>query len=92
MTTLQILSQLLYFTSYILGVGTSYDPDEDRVPAITTTDELTTLGICLGCDPNDVRRLKNGNPSLKDAAYEILCFLLQLCPKRREVGNSEWSP
>ena len=47
---------------------------------ITSTDELTMLGICLGCDPNDVRRLKNGNPSLKDAAYEILCSFYNFVP------------
>ena len=47
---------------------------------ITSADELTMLGICLGCDPNDVRRLKNGNPSLKDAAYEILCSFYNFVP------------
>ena len=42
---------------------------------ITSSDELITLGVYLGCDPNDVRRLKNGNMNLKEAAYEILwCF------------------
>ena len=40
---------------------------------ITSPDELNILGIWLGCDPNDVRRLKNTNPNLKDVAYEILC-------------------
>ena len=53
---------------------------------ITSSDELTTLGICLGCDPNDVRRLKNGNPSLKDAAYEILCSFYNFVPNEERWG------
>ena len=53
---------------------------------ITSADELTTLGICLGCDPNDVRRLKNGNPSLKDAAYEILWSFYNFAPNAEKWG------
>ena len=53
---------------------------------ITSSDELTTLGICLGCDPNDVRRLKNGNPSLKDAAYEILWSFYNFVPNEERWG------
>ena len=47
---------------------------------ITSPDELNTLGIWLGCDPDDVRRLKNTNPNLKDATYEILCFFYHSVP------------
>ena len=47
---------------------------------ITSPDELNTLGVWLGCDPNDVRRLKNCNPNLKDAAYEILCCFYESVP------------
>ena len=47
---------------------------------ITSPDELNTLGVWLGCDPNDVRRLKNCNPNLKDAAYEILCSFYNSVP------------
>ena len=53
---------------------------------ITSTDELTMLGICFGCDPNDVRRLKNGNPSLKDAAYEILWSFYNFVPNTERWG------
>lgn len=47
---------------------------------ITSPDELNILGIWLGCDPNDVRRLKNTSPNLKDAAYEILCSFYYSVP------------
>ena len=39
---------------------------------ITFWEELDTLGIWLGCDTNDVTRLRNANHSIKDAAYQIL--------------------
>ena len=39
---------------------------------ITTWDEVTTLGIWLHCDPNDVERLQSENNSIKGAAYKIL--------------------
>ena len=39
---------------------------------ITTWDEVTTLGIWLHCDPNDVERLQSENNSVKGAAYKIL--------------------
>ena len=39
---------------------------------ITTWDEVTTLGIWLHCDPNDVDRLQSENNSIKGAAYKIL--------------------
>ena len=47
---------------------------------ITSSDELNTLGIWLGCEPNDVRRLTNSNPNLKDAAHEILCSFYNSVP------------
>ena len=53
---------------------------------ITTNDELTELGISLGCDPNDVRRLKNGNLNLKDAAYKILCSFYNFVPNDERWG------
>ena len=40
--------------------------------AITSPFELSKLGIWLGCEPEDVRRLKVSNRNLKDAAYKIL--------------------
>ena len=39
---------------------------------ITTWDQVTTLGIWLHCDPNDVERLQSENNSIKGAAYKIL--------------------
>ena len=54
---------------------------------VTLPDELSMLGIWLGCDPNDVRRLKNRNPSLKDAAYEILCSFYYSVPNDQRWGN-----
>ena len=39
---------------------------------IITWDEVSTLGIWLHCDPNDVERLQNENNSIKGAAYKIL--------------------
>ena len=39
---------------------------------ITTWDEITTLGLELNCNPNDVARLRSENRSIKGAAYEIL--------------------
>ena len=39
---------------------------------ITTWDEITTLGLELSCNPNDVARLRSENRSIKEAAYEIL--------------------
>ena len=39
---------------------------------ITTWDEITTLGLELSCNPNDVARLRSENRSIKGAAYEIL--------------------
>ena len=45
----------------------------DKVAStITTWDEVTTLGIWLHCDPNDVERLQSENNSIKGAAYKIL--------------------
>ena len=41
---------------------------------ITTWDEITTLGLELNCNPNDVARLRSENRSIKGAAYEILRF------------------
>ena len=40
--------------------------------AITSPEELNRLGIWLGCDPNDVMRLRTGNWDIRDAAYRIL--------------------
>ena len=40
--------------------------------SITTWDEITTLGLELSCNPNDVARLRSENRSIKGAAYEIL--------------------
>ena len=39
---------------------------------ITTWDEITSLGLDLSCNPNDVARLRSENRSIKGAAYEIL--------------------
>ena len=47
---------------------------------ITSGDELNMLGIWLGCDPNDVTRLRNANLSIKDAAYQILCSFYNSVP------------
>ena len=54
--------------------------------AVTLPDELSMLGIWLGCDPDDVRRLKNRNHSLKDAAYEILCSFYNFVPNHQRWG------
>ena len=54
--------------------------------AVTLPDELSTLGIWLGCDPDDVRRLKNRNHSLKDAVYEILCSFYSFVPNHQRWG------
>ena len=39
---------------------------------INSGGELDTLGIWLGCNPNDVARLRNANHNVEDAAYQIL--------------------
>ena len=40
--------------------------------AFTSMDELSSLGIGLGCDPRDVSELKQNRNNIKDVAYEIL--------------------
>ena len=47
---------------------------------ITKGEELDTLGIWLGCNPNDVTRLRNANHNIKDAAYQILSSFYELFP------------
>ena len=47
---------------------------------ITFWEELDTLGIWLGCHPNDVTRLRNANLSITDAAYQILCSFYNSVP------------
>ena len=49
---------------------------------ITSLDELITLGVWLGCDSNDVIRLKYHNLNLKSAAYEILCSFYCSVPNK----------
>ena len=44
---------------------------------ITTWDEVTTLGLWLHCDSNDVERLQSENNSIKGAAYKILRLFYQ---------------
>ena len=44
------------------------------------------LRIWLGCDHNDIRRLKNSNPNLKNAAYEILCSFYDSVPNAQRWG------
>ena len=39
---------------------------------ITTWDDVTTLGLSLVYDPNDLARLQSENISIKGAAYKIL--------------------
>ena len=53
---------------------------------ITSWEELDTLGIWLGYDPNDVRRLRNNNQSIKDAAYQILCSFYDSVPNAQRWG------
>ena len=33
-----------------------------------------TFGVWLQCDPDDLRRQRNGAASIPDAVFEILCF------------------
>ena len=54
---------------------------------ITSGEELNTLGIWLGCDPNDVTRLRNANLSIKDAAYQILCSYYYSVPDDERWEN-----
>ena len=49
---------------------------------ITSWDELDTQGIWLGCDSNDVTRLRNNNASIRDAAYQILGSFYNSVPNR----------
>ena len=53
---------------------------------IVSRDELNTLGIYLSCNPDDVRRLKNTNTNLKDAAYEILYSFYNSVPNKERWG------
>ena len=55
--------------------------------AITSWEELDTLGIWLGCDHNDVRRLRNVNHSIKDVAYEILCSFYDSVANEKRWGT-----
>ena len=48
---------------------------------ITLPEELSRLGIWLGCDPNDVMHLQTGNWDIKDAAYRILRSFYASVPK-----------
>ena len=60
----------------------------DKVASVMTSqDQLTTLGIWLGCDPNDVTRLRNANQSIKDAAYQILCSFYNSVPNNERWGT-----
>ena len=56
---------------------------------ITCLEELDILGIWLGCDPNDVTRLRNTNLSIKESRLSDSLFLLQLGTKQGEVGYSD---
>ena len=53
---------------------------------ITCWEELDTLGIWLGCDPNDVTRQRNANHSIKDVAYRILCSFYNSVPNKERWG------
>ena len=53
---------------------------------ITSGDELTTLGIWLRRDPNDIKRLKHRNTNIKDAAYEILSSFYDDVPDDKRWG------
>ena len=53
---------------------------------ITFWEELDTLGIWLGCDPNDVTRLRNANHSIKDAAYQTLTSFYNSVPNKERWG------
>ena len=55
--------------------------------AITSPFELSKLGIWLGCEPEDVRRLKISNHNLKDAAYEILFDFYYSVPDNLRWGH-----
>ena len=54
--------------------------------AITSPFELSKLGIWLGCEPEDVRRLKISNRNLKDAACEILFDFYYSVPDSHRWG------
>ena len=53
---------------------------------VTSPDEVSTLGIWLGCDPDSVTRLKNSTSNLKDAAYQILCSFYNSVPNDQRWG------
>ena len=53
---------------------------------IKSGEELDTLGIWLGCDPNDVTRLRNADHNVRDAAYQILSGFYELFPNEERWG------
>ena len=53
---------------------------------INSGEELDTLGIWLGCNPNDVTRLRNADHNIKDAAYQILSAFYELVPNDERWG------
>ena len=55
--------------------------------AITSPEELSRLGIWLGCDPNDVMRLRIGNWDIRDAAYRILRSFYASVPNAERWGK-----
>lgn len=51
-------------------------------------DEIRTLGLELGCDPNEIERLKSENISVKGAAYKILAsFYESVCRPDSAMWN-----
>ena len=55
--------------------------------AITSPEELSRIGIWLGCDPNDVMRLQTGNWDIKNAAYRILHSFYVSVPSSERWGK-----
>ena len=53
---------------------------------IISGDELNMLGIWLEREPNDIRRLRNTNASIRDAAYQILCSFYDSVPDAQRWG------
>ena len=57
---------------------------------ITSWDEVTTLGIWLNCDPNDLARLKGDGFTIKGAAYEILRVWYERCDQGSKKSLTLW--
>ena len=81
----QAIRDLFYFVS-MFQVIEHHKILKKVASVVTFWEELDTLGIWLGCDPNDVTRLRNVNLSIKHTVYQISCSFYYSVPNDQRWG------